>query len=309
MQESQNLSLYFSLAEGKTADLEVVAKTSLAFATAVREISFLIEPDAIVHIELKSGTDGSLSLNTIVKITKSGIQKVTVYAISGAIATFILKAAGEVAINIIAGEVYEYIVERDNTLTPEQVQEIANKAAEAAASRAVRGMAQEFFRQVSRDPNISGIGISDEHGVRPRVLLDREQIDARANPPTVIEPLPDRRVRRLHQVPILIRIANLSAEPKKWYIEYTEGAHWATMKAPDFLEKMRNNNTNIEIGAQLTLTVDLALEEEKHEGVWVVRNVVIEQVHASSSSSQMLLGIPPAGPVANTEHGEDTGNP
>jgi hypothetical protein len=64
---SAPLSLYLDLEPGQTADLEVVAKASLAFVAALKEIAFQIDPLLEIRVELDSGTKGSPSLNARLK--------------------------------------------------------------------------------------------------------------------------------------------------------------------------------------------------------------------------------------------------
>src|SRR5262249_8579726 len=68
--EATPVSLFIDLEEGRRADLEVIARASLAFAAAVKEAAFMIDPSLEVHLELVSGTEGSLKLNQIIKAVK-----------------------------------------------------------------------------------------------------------------------------------------------------------------------------------------------------------------------------------------------
>lgn len=64
---STPISLYLDLEPGQVADLEVVARASLAFAAAVKDLAYVIDPSLELRIELASGTEGSLSLNSLLK--------------------------------------------------------------------------------------------------------------------------------------------------------------------------------------------------------------------------------------------------
>jgi hypothetical protein len=63
----ETISLYLDLKPGQKADFEVVGRTAAAFAEAVKEIAFIIEPGMEVKLEFDSGTEGSLSLNALLK--------------------------------------------------------------------------------------------------------------------------------------------------------------------------------------------------------------------------------------------------
>jgi hypothetical protein len=64
------LSLYLDLKPGLKADLEVTARAALAFASAIREVAYVIDPALELRIELESGTDGSLCLNAILRAVR-----------------------------------------------------------------------------------------------------------------------------------------------------------------------------------------------------------------------------------------------
>jgi hypothetical protein len=59
------LSLYIGLVAGRKADLEIIARASLAFASAIREVAYAVDPSLELRIELVSGTESSLSLNSL----------------------------------------------------------------------------------------------------------------------------------------------------------------------------------------------------------------------------------------------------
>ncbi len=61
------VSLYLDLEPGKKPDLEVVARAALAYVEAIKEAGFILNPGMDVSVEFVSGTEGSLSLNTILK--------------------------------------------------------------------------------------------------------------------------------------------------------------------------------------------------------------------------------------------------
>lgn len=67
------INLYLDLEPGELADLEVVAKASLAFAGAVREIAYVLDPSLVVKLEIESGTSGSLSINSVMRFVRQAI--------------------------------------------------------------------------------------------------------------------------------------------------------------------------------------------------------------------------------------------
>src|SRR5947208_9697632 len=68
--EEAPVSLYLDLQPGQKVDLEVAARAALAFAAAIRETAYIFDPSMTVRVELLSGTDGSLSLNSLIRSIK-----------------------------------------------------------------------------------------------------------------------------------------------------------------------------------------------------------------------------------------------
>ncbi len=64
------ISVYLDLEAGRVADMEVVARAALAFSAAVKDLAYVIDPGLDLRIELQSGTEGSLNLNTILRNLK-----------------------------------------------------------------------------------------------------------------------------------------------------------------------------------------------------------------------------------------------
>lgn len=67
----ETITLYLGLKEGQRADFEVVGLSAAAFAEAVKEIAFILEPGLEVRLEFDSGTEGSLKLKAIIKSLKT----------------------------------------------------------------------------------------------------------------------------------------------------------------------------------------------------------------------------------------------
>lgn len=61
------VSLYIDLEEGRRANLESVARAAVAFAAAVRETAFVLDPSMSVRVELVDSTEGSVSLNALIR--------------------------------------------------------------------------------------------------------------------------------------------------------------------------------------------------------------------------------------------------
>ncbi len=71
MDETESFGIYLQLADGEKADLETVARASLEFSAAVKELAFFLDPTLDLRIELVSGTESSLQLNSFFRAVKA----------------------------------------------------------------------------------------------------------------------------------------------------------------------------------------------------------------------------------------------
>jgi hypothetical protein len=67
----ETISLYLELKQGEKPDFEVVGLAAVAFAEAVKEIAYILDPGLEVRLEFESGTESSLILNAVLKTLKS----------------------------------------------------------------------------------------------------------------------------------------------------------------------------------------------------------------------------------------------
>jgi hypothetical protein len=67
----ETVTLYLGLKEGRRADFEIVGLSAAAFAEAVKEIAYILEPGLEIRLEFDSGTEGSLKLKAVIKSLKT----------------------------------------------------------------------------------------------------------------------------------------------------------------------------------------------------------------------------------------------
>jgi hypothetical protein len=121
---AEELTLYIGLKDGQRADFEIVGLAAAAFAEAVRDISYILEPGLEVRLEFESGETGSLKLKALLKSlhTKDG-QRSALIAV--------LSTVGLVLVN----DVRTYGVGKllDRYLIPEQRQQLSDEDIERIA--------------------------------------------------------------------------------------------------------------------------------------------------------------------------------
>src|SRR3712207_4195742 len=69
------ISLYVELAPDRRGDLEVISRAAIAWAETIREAAFLTDPFLDVRVELISGTEGSIDLNSEIRRLAGAVKR------------------------------------------------------------------------------------------------------------------------------------------------------------------------------------------------------------------------------------------
>ncbi len=267
----QHLNLYLDLEPGELADLEVVAKASLAFAEAVREIAYIVDPSLIIRLELESGTEGSLSLNSVVRYVKQQVSDpVTRKIIVIAILAWFAKETGSAILSIGVND----LVAHETSISEQDAQRIAEKVEEILEKKVGAKQVQGVFREVQKDKSITGVGVSTEKGARPRSVVPREQFPERsqAEEDNVQEGEPRNHSERM----ILTLISPVLQNNKnKWRFLSKDGNIYAGIKDEKFLNSVLSGQSDLKMRSGIILIADVEITERKKDGVWQIteRNV------------------------------------
>lgn len=272
------ISLYLDLEEGAVADLEVVARASLAWSNAIKEIAYILDPSIEVRIELKSGTEGSLSLNSIIKTVRE-IQKT-----NPKLTMILLTTTTWFALETSS---YTYQKVLDHILSDDSPNEIHNldkdeldSLAREVARRLEEGIAENqkktIFEELEKDLSIKGAGITGRPRRRPKKIVPRSEFAARAGATTSIDETTERRTKR-ETIPVTLVSPILKDAERRWRFQTGSLPEFgATMKDHDFLEGVRQGDIEIPLRIGIEMLVELEVKEEFEDGVWVTkeRNVM-----------------------------------
>ena len=187
---SETISLYIDLQEGQKADLEAVARASLAFADAIREIAGFIDPFSDTRIELISTTEGSISLNTKIKFRAAGrTYEITLYALLLVFASYITVHVGEFVFEKATTVVWEQLFgEQEAALSDEDKEDIVSRAVKAIEAKAGERQIQRLYAELNEDPAVIGVGVSKEPGVCPSNIVPRNESAKRSGITRLEEP-------------------------------------------------------------------------------------------------------------------------
>lgn len=257
------ISLYLDLEPGETADLEVVARAALAFASAVRETAFIFDPSIKVRVELESGTEGSLSLNTIIKTLRERAAERPI------LAAIIMATLGWFG-NYTATEIADALRGPDSVnLTDEQVQELVDKVVAAVDGRVAAPQVQQVYRELERDPAIRGVGATTSKGDVPREIIPREEFAIRSESRLLPMPEDGKRRPRVEKVRVIIVSPVLKVSNHVWRFQSAEGEFNARIKDMVFLGRLVAGDITLPMKGGVGLDVVLETIEEFQSGVWV----------------------------------------
>jgi uncharacterized protein YdeI (BOF family) len=272
----QPISLYLELKEGELPDVEVAASATLAFAKVVKEIVFIVDPSAVVKLDLDSTTSGSLSINSVIKFLRDQIaDPVTRKAIVLAVLFWFAKETGAALWGAIVTEAMIY----DPAITEQDAGKIADEVVRILDSRIGKPQVEQVYEQLERDHRITGVGVTTKKGDRPRSIVPREQFRERSGLPGPDENTTKTRTTHVRTRLVLVRPV-LQINNHKWLFESPTGKMSADIKDAKFLDEVVNGRTEIPLRGGIELDVLLEVKEEKVDQVWTVKDRSIERVYS-----------------------------
>jgi hypothetical protein len=153
----ETVTLYLGLKKGQKADFEVVGLSAAAFAEAVKEIAYILEPGLEVRLEFDSGTEGSLKLKAIIKSLNTPEGRRT--ALVSIIATIGLMLITDVRSYGVGKLLDQFLApEQRKGLSDEDVARIAQAVVDINKGKIAKAPVQEMYKQLERDTNIESVG-------------------------------------------------------------------------------------------------------------------------------------------------------
>lgn len=267
------LNLYLELEPGEFADLEVVARASLAFASAAREIAYIVDPSAPIKLELESGTEGSLSLNSVIRFIRDQVSDpITRRVIIATLLAWFIKESGSALLGLGISE----LITDDPAITEEDAQRIADKVQQLLERQVGKKPVQDVYRELHKDKSIKGVGVSTKKGDRPRSIVPREQFPERMQEP--LEQSSEEPRKRTEEMLLTLIGPILQRNENKWRFLSKDGNVYIGIKDDRFLTDVLSGRSKITMRSGIMLRAEVEIIEKKdpERGVWVVteRNLV-----------------------------------
>lgn len=168
------LSLYFELADGEKADLEIVASAAIAWVEAIRAAAQAYDPGTDVKVELVDADESSLIFNTLLEWFDRKVGKNLERTEAGwdRLPRGRKLALGLVAFIGITGiPTYDFYFGEDDKLSEEDRAWIEDLVDRTQGDPAVETAKRKFYRTLEREPAIKAVGVSESPRGRPLAMV------------------------------------------------------------------------------------------------------------------------------------------
>lgn len=270
----QEISLYIDLQDGRKVDLETAARSALAFDAFVKEIAFTIEPFATVRVELQSGTEGSLSLNSV--ISSMRLDKAKLTAIVYAVAAFFVADT--------ASYTYQKILDRllseseiHEKISQQEIETIAEQVVKALESKTAEKQAGKVYQELQRDDAVRGVGVSPKRDRIPLDLVPRSEFQKRGRITHESEATGSRTETSIQTVTLVSPVL-VQGSSRQWKFKQGKQEFGAPVKDEKFLSRVLSGREPVPMTDGITMKVVLTLKEERKDGVWQIKGRSIDEV-------------------------------
>lgn len=270
---AETINLYIDLQEGELADLEVVARASLSFANAVREVAYVVDPSLAIKIEIESGTEGSLSINSILKTIKDTvIDKVTAKVIVGVIIGWFAKETAATLWSLAI----EDMITNETQISEQDAQKIAEKVKELLEKNVGEKQANDVFRQLEKDRSVKGVGVGVVKGSRPRYVVPRERFREIYDEKIEEESVKNR--NRTERMMLTIISPVLQENHNKWRFLSKDGMISADILDEAFVQDLVRGKVRVPMKGGVVIIANVENKEKFINGVWVIQKRSVSKV-------------------------------
>jgi hypothetical protein len=277
------------LKEGEKADFEVVGRAAAAFAEAVKEISYILEPGLEVRLEFDSGTEGSLKLKAILKSVHSPeSRRAALLAIIGTVGTVLITdlrgyGTGKLLDRLFAAE-------QRQQLSDEDVERIAKAVMDIKQGRIAKAPMQQMFKQLDRDPTIESVGAITKPDDKPSDPVPRSEFQIRAGIAPIVQTSPRSRTTPSTERLTMIRPVLLDSD-RPWRFDSPLGEVPYRMDDKKFLKDLLDGKVHLPMKKGIQITAKVETDEEFEGGVWVpiLRRITkVTRVHKKPESEDLF---------------------
>jgi hypothetical protein len=273
------ISLYFGLAEGQRADLEVVATAALEWAAAVRAAALEIDPQAQIQIQFVDADESSLRLNAILDWGEGQLERVL-----GGAGRYPRLRNLAIALAIFVPTVglptYDfYFGDKSVSLSADDRKLLNQLLDQTKQNPEVKVRKQKFFRTVERDKSITSAGVAEGKKDRPIFSVPADQFAEYSGLWAVVDD--DRRHERTTYPVVDVTLISpvLVPTPRSWRFQPPGLPEFnATMHDRRFLSALEHNHVQEQLRIGIPMTLRLEIKEKKVDGAWQLKSRSVIEV-------------------------------
>jgi hypothetical protein len=267
-----SLSLYFKLAEGEKADLEVIAAAALHWVSAIKAAAEVIEPGTQIRVELVDADEASLRLNTILQQLEDHLARIQdgsgkyprLRALALALAVFLITTGASKTIDKLLDPPVASLSDEDRDLLRRLLEEEDSTSELGEESR-------KFFRTLERDRSITHVGVAPGKTSPPVALIPRNQFAERGG----LWRSEENEEERTHYSVLDVTLVSpvLLATQRSWTFQPVGLPPFkAIMKDKRFLHALEDDQVRERLRIGIPMTIRLMVRERKRpDGTWAVK--------------------------------------
>jgi hypothetical protein len=285
----ETITLYLGLKEGEKAEFEIVGRAAAAFAEAVKEISYVLEPGLDVRLEFDSGTEGSLKLKAIIRSLR------TKEARRAALLSIVCTVGGMLITDTrgyISGKLMDRFLdpEQRQQLSDADISRIAQAVNDINHGKIAKAPVQQLYKQLERDSNIESVGAITKPDATPIDTVPRSEFAKRAG---LIQPIEtSAKTRTVHSKERLTLISPVLLQTERtWRFRSPVGEFGYLMKDEKFLNDLLTGKHRLAMKEGIQITAEIETKEEFAGGVWIPKHreiVEVIRVHKKPETADLF---------------------
>lgn len=296
------VSLYLKTKQGEHPDLKVAARAAIIFAEIIESITAEIDPDLEVRVEIVSGSEGSLGLNTLNKIVERATA-VAAAAKQGVLsglkkhekARFLaVYVALQILDNTISWSQEQFMDWMASDDAPAEVRTMSDAERRALASDIADQLrrsensekVQKLYGQVAKDDRIEAIGVTSEPKPATKLLYRGEFTDKAIEPDDA-----DKVTRDRFEVTLISPV--LEFGERRWKLRGPYGEFGAPIKDKEFLRSALTGETNLHLQGGVILDVEVSTHQRLTDGVWEIQLRTVDKVFGWREGPVQVDLLPP----------------
>jgi hypothetical protein len=266
--------------------LEALSRAAIAWAEVIREAAFLVDPFLEVRVELVSGTEGSINLNSRIRAIRGTLSdKKKLKAIALGVATFFGLKFGDWLIGKGFDEAWDWLKTEYHelqTLSADEQSEVQQIVRQIVDAKSTRAKVTRVYGELAQDEAVTGVGVSLTPAAHPPHVVPRSEFANRAGVVSIEEEIIERR-RERDKVTLTLLAPALDEEDHKWKFQLGSKTVWAHMGDADFRKRLEpGSNAAPRMVMGIRMEVELETTQEKRDGVWVTIDQTVEKVRRLS---------------------------